>query len=645
MSNNTGVTTNETDQESLEIPNSGGARKSKLVTSGDTIDFLYEDTKTLWDLLQRGCRLSDNGRCYGWRNSKSDTSYTWINYRQFIKRAEDFASGLLKIGLKQGQSSYVGIYASNCIEYVVTQHGCWSQSIIIIPLYDTLGAEASSFIIKQAEIETVICDTEDKVKRLISKRNEITTLKHIIMINDVSKETIQLAKDEGIKIHLFKEIEELGEKHHTENLLPSPSDICLVCYTSGTTGNPKGAIVTHGNIVSVLSSISLVVKNQPFTKDDTAISYLPLAHMLEQVVQANILMNGGSIGFYSGDVNKVVEDMQILQPTFFPTVPRVLNKLYDKAQALINFKLKSCPQKENPMTQKDMLKPFLAGLGGKVRSILSTAAPIHKNVLQFCTEGLGCEIMEAYGQTETCGPCTMSWSDSTHDASGSVGSPVPCNIVKLVDVPEMEYFAKNSEGEVCVKGHNVFKGYLKDPIRTAEALDDEGWLHTGDIGMWLPNGTLKIIDRKKNILKLAQGEYVAPEKIESVYSMSPYVSQVFVHGDSLERFLVGIVIPEKQFVLSRVNESLKNKQWKEICQDSTVKQIILEDIQQKGKAAGLNAIEQVKDIHLHPDVLTSDDGFLTPTSKIKRYVCRKYFTEQTERLYKNIKEKYKNSQN
>ncbi|PRD34860.1 UNVERIFIED_CONTAM: Acsl5 [Trichonephila clavipes] len=216
------------------LKNSGGARKSKLVSSGNTIEFMFEDTKTLCDVLQRGCRISDNGRSYGWRNSVSDTSYTWINYKQFIKRAENFSSGLLKIRLKQGQSTYVGIYSSSCLEYAITQHGCWCQSMIIIPLYDTLGPAASSFIIKQAEIETVICDTEDKVQRLISKRKEIPTLKHIIMVND-----------------------ELGEKNPADKLLPSPSDICLVCYTSGTTGDPKGALVTHGNIVSVLSSINI----------------------------------------------------------------------------------------------------------------------------------------------------------------------------------------------------------------------------------------------------------------------------------------------------------------------------------------------------------------------------------------------------
>ncbi|GFX75931.1 long-chain-fatty-acid--CoA ligase 6 [Trichonephila clavipes] len=219
MSNTTkDITNQEIDQESIEIPNSGGARKSKLVSSGNTIEFMFEDTKTLCDVLQRGCRISDNGRSYGWRNSVSDTSYTWINYKQFIKRAENFSSGLLKIRLKQGQSTYVGIYSSSCLEYAITQHGCWCQSMIIIPLYDTLGPAASSFIIKQAEIETVICDTEDKVQRLISKRKEIPTLKHIIMVNDVSKETNQLAKDENIKIHFFKEIEELGEKNPADKL-------------------------------------------------------------------------------------------------------------------------------------------------------------------------------------------------------------------------------------------------------------------------------------------------------------------------------------------------------------------------------------------------------------------------------------------
>ncbi|KAG8537228.1 hypothetical protein GDO81_024878, partial [Engystomops pustulosus] len=170
-------------------------------------------------------------------------------------------------------------------------------------------------------------------------------------------------------------------------------------------------------------------------------------------------------------------------------------------------------------------------MGGRVRVMVTGAAPISENVLSFLRAALGSQIFEAYGQTECGAGCSFSTPGDW--TAGHVGAPLPCNLLKLVDVTDMNYFSSNGEGEVCIKGSNVFKGYLKDPEKTAEAIDEEGWLHTGDIGKWLPNGTLKIIDRKKNIFKLAQGEYIAPEKIENVYGRSAPVAQVFVHGDSL----------------------------------------------------------------------------------------------------------------
>ncbi|GBM67051.1 Long-chain-fatty-acid--CoA ligase 1 [Araneus ventricosus] len=211
-------------------------------------------------------------------------------------------------------------------------------------------------------------------------------------------------------------------------------------------------------------------------------------------------------------------------------------------------------------------------------------------------------------------------------------------MMKVVDVPDMGYFSKDSKGEVCVKGHCVFKGYLKDPAKTAEALDEDGWLHTGDIGMWLPNGTLKIIDRKKNFFKLAQGIYAAPEKIENVYGMSPFVAQVFVGGESLKSFVVAIVIPDKETVLQWSKENLKCNSWSEICNDPAVKALIFEDMLKRGKEAGLYSFEQVKAIHLHPEVLTYEAGFLTLTSKIKREFCKKYFAKEIETLYSSYNE-------
>ncbi|XP_016427678.1 long-chain-fatty-acid--CoA ligase 5-like [Sinocyclocheilus rhinocerous] len=244
------------------------------------------------------------------------------------------------------------------------------------------------------------------------------------------------------------------------------------------------------------------------------------------------------------------------------------------------------------------------------------------------------QIFEAYGQTECTAACSFTMPGDWH--TGHVGVPIPCNIVKLVDVEEMNYFASSGEGEVCVKGKNVFRGYLNDPEKTAEALDQDGWLHTGDIGKWLPSGVLKIIDRKKNIFKLAQGEYIAPEKIENVYIRSAPVAQVFVHGDSLQSSLVAIVVPDPE-VLPGFAEILGVKgSLEELCRNQEIKKAIISDLNKLGREAGLKSFEQVKDLYLHPDMFTIENGLLTPTLKAKRADLTKFFKVQIESLYANM---------
>uniref|UniRef100_A0A8C3H7H2 long-chain-fatty-acid--CoA ligase n=3 Tax=Chrysemys picta bellii TaxID=8478 RepID=A0A8C3H7H2_CHRPI len=268
--------------------------------------------------------------------------------------------------------------------------------------------------------------------------------------------------------------------------------------------------------------------------------------------------------------------------------------------------------------------------------MVTAAAPISPSVLTLLRGALGCQIFEAYGQTECAAGCTFTVpGDCT---SGHVGAPLPCNILKLEDVADMNYFSSNNEGEVCIKGPNVFKGYLKDPEKTAEAIDTDGWLHTGDIGKWMPNGTLKIIDRKKNIFKLAQGEYIAPEKIENVYIRSAPVAQVFVHGESLKSSLVGVVVPDPE-VLPKFAAKLGIKgSSEEIYKNSVLKKAILEDMVKVGRDAGLKSFEQVKDIYIHPEMFTIEQGLLTPTLKAKRAELSKYFQTQIEALYANMQE-------
>uniref|UniRef100_A0A672N7E3 Long-chain-fatty-acid--CoA ligase n=1 Tax=Sinocyclocheilus grahami TaxID=75366 RepID=A0A672N7E3_SINGR len=447
-------------------------------------------------------------------------------------------------------------------------------------------------------------------------------------------------------------LQNIGKAHRQHPVPPQPDDLAIICFTSGTTGNPKGAMLTHRNIVSNSSAFIYVTKSScPIGPQDVHISYLPLAHMFERVVQGLILVHGARIGYFQGDIRILMDDLTTLKPTVFPVVPRLLNRMFDKIYGQANSSLKrhilefAFRRKENEMKSgimrrdsvwdKIIFKKVQASVGGHVRMMLTGAAPISAPVLTFLRAALGCQFYEGYGQTEcTAGSTTTLPGDWT---AGHVGAPLSCNDIKLVDVAEMNYYAAKGEGEVCVRGPNVFKGYLKDPEKTKEALDEDGWVHTGDIGKWLPNGTLKIVDRKKHIFKLAQGEYIAPEKIENIYIRSEAVAQTFVHGDSLQACLVAIIVPDPDFLPGWAKKRGIEGSYEELCKNKEVKKAILEDIVKLGKESGLKSFEQVKDIALHTEMFSIQNGLLTPTLKAKRADLRNHFRKLIDELYSNIK--------
>nr|KAF6303397.1 acyl-CoA synthetase long chain family member 5 [Myotis myotis] len=412
-------------------------------------------------------------------------------------------------------------------------------------------------------------------------------------------------------------------------------------------------MLTHQNVVSNASAfLRCVEESFAPTPEDVSISYLPLAHMFERVVQIVVYSCGARVGFFQGDIRLLPDDMKTLKPTLFPVVPRLLNRIYDKVQnsaktPLKKFMLKMAISskfnevkrgiiRRNSLWDKLIFAKIQDNLGGKVRIMVTGAAPISSPVLEFLRAAMGCPVFEAYGQTECTAGCTFTLPGDWRP--GHVGVPLACNHVKLEDVPDMNYFSVNGEGEICIKGVNVFKGYLKDPEKTAEALDKDGWLHTGDIGRWLPNGTLKITDRKKNIFKLAQGEYIAPEKIENVYSRSGPVQQIFVHGESLRSSLVAVVVPDSEVLPTFAAKLGVKGSFEELCQNQIVKEAILEDLQKVGKEGGLKSFEQVKSIYLHPEPFSIENGLLTPTLKAKRGELSKYFQTQINSLYENMQE-------
>ncbi|XP_058854306.1 long-chain-fatty-acid--CoA ligase 1-like isoform X2 [Acipenser ruthenus] len=637
--------------QSVEIEGGDYARRSVLLDSDQSLAFYYSDAKTLYENFQRGLHVSNNGPCLGSR--KPNQPYEWICYQEVADRAEFLGSGLMHRGHTPTPDQFIGIFAQNRPEWTIAELACYTYSMVSVPLYDTLGAEAIAYIIEKAEISTVICDTPEKAQLLLEYASKgVHQLKTIILIDVFDLDLVGRAKKLGVEVVSLREIESVGKVNRKNPVPPKPDDLAVICFTSGTTGNPKGAMLTHANIVSNAAAFIKITKNlHVLTPEDVMISFLPLAHMFERVVEVLLLCHGARIGFFQGDIRLLMDDLKTLQPTIFPVVPRLLNRMFDRifGQAntplkrwLLDFatkrkeaELKSGIVRNDSVWDKLIFRKVQASLGGKVQLMITGAAPVSPTVLSFLRAALGCQFYEGYGQTECTAGCSMTLPGDW--TAGHVGPPLPCCTVKLVDVTEMNYFASKGEGEVCVKGANVFKGYLRDPEKTTEALDEDGWLHTGDIGKWLPNGTLKIIDRKKHIFKLAQGEYIAPEKIENIYIRSDPVAQVFVHGDSLQACLVAITVPDPEVLPSWAKKRGHEGSFKELCNNKEVKNAILEDMVKLGKEAGLKSFEQIKDIALHPEMFSIQNGLLTPTLKAKRGDLRNYFREQIDGLYSNIK--------
>uniref|UniRef100_A0A8D0AC42 Long-chain-fatty-acid--CoA ligase n=1 Tax=Sander lucioperca TaxID=283035 RepID=A0A8D0AC42_SANLU len=601
--------------QSVEIPGGDRARRSVLNDSDEPMTHFYSDACTMYEVFQRGLKVSNDGPCLGSR--KPNQPYEWQSYREVADRAEHIGSALLHRGHSHTGDKFVGIFSQNRPEWTISELACYTYSMVAVPLYDTLGTEAIGYIIDKASISTVICDVPQKARLILDCiSGKGRTVKTIVLIEPFDSELVSRGQECGIEILSLKEFE-----------LPKPDDLALICFTSGTTGNPKGAM---------WMLLLLLIQKYSLT--------------FFLFIYCVILIHGARIGYFQGDIRLLMDDLKMLQPTVFPVVPRLLNRMFDKVfgQAntplkkwLLDFafrrkeaELKCGVVRKDSMWDKLIFKKVQASLGGRVRLIITGAAPVSPTILTFLRAALGCQFYEGYGQTECTAGCSMTMPGDW--TAGHVGPPLPCNAVKLVDVVEMNYLAANGEGEVCVKGPNVFKGYLKDPEKTAEAIDQDGWLHTGDIGKWLPNGTLKITDRKKHIFKLAQGEYIAPEKIECVYSLSDPVAQIFVHGDSLQACLVGIVVPDPDFLPIWIKKKGIEGSYSELCKNKDVKNAILEDLLRLGKEAGLKSFEQVI-IALHPELFSVHNGLLTPTLKAKRAELRSYFREQIDELYATIK--------
>ena len=630
--------------------------------------------RTLYEAFRHGAALNPMGSCMGFRATSTTgmaTPFIYASYTECLSRINVLAAGMEVLELlrpNQDNLACLGLYTKNCMEFVLAEHAAYTISGIAVPFYDTLGPDTVEFILKQTSLKTVLCTRAQLDKLCQAKQTgNCPVFQAVILIDGVIPQAADAAQAAGLSLYSFGKVEAVGARHIAmqgfHHRPPNPDDVAFFCYTSGTTGDPKGALITHQNVMSSIAGLWAAAPELQMHTNDRHLSYLPLAHIFEHVVLTQVFLAGASAAFFRGDPLLLMEDLQACRPTMLPVAPRVLNRMYDKIYAgmaaaggwkekLFHAAVaaKTRGLQEGYLTHavydRLLFHKIKTALGlDQIRMMVSGSAPLASNVMTFFRILLGVSIVEGYGQTEGAAAATIGHPDD-FTTVGHVGGPVGSVEIVLMDVPEMGYRHTDTQhqgqpchgrGEICIRGPSVFKGYYKDEAKTKETIDDEGWLHSGDIGLWRPDGNLQIVDRKKNIFKLSQGEYVAPEKIENVLSRSGLIAQCFVYGDSFQSSLVAIVVPDEEpsmlWAKQQGDASLAGASFAQLCQSPALKEAILADIRRLAQESKLAGFEIVKAIHLEPKPFSAEEDLLTPTFKLKRQKAKEKYENVIRKLY------------
>ncbi|XP_020099651.1 long chain acyl-CoA synthetase 2 [Ananas comosus] len=612
-----------------------------------------------WDFFSGAVKRYPENQMLGHRqvvNGKVGT-YVWQTYEEVYHKVMKIGSCMRSCGINPGDRC--GIYGSNCPEWVIAMEACTSQGIVYVPLYDTLGANAVEFIIGHAEISTAFVQ-EIKIPSILACLPRCGAhLKTIVSFGGVTSAQKEEAGQWGTSCFSW---EEFISSDNSNPRLPAKNkdDICTIMYTSGTTGDPKGVLITNSAVVAqVMNTEHLLLEtDKVVTEEDSYFSFLPLAHIFDQIIENYCIYKGASIGFWRGDVRYLMDDIQELKPTIFCGVPRVYDRIYAGInhkiatggvlakmlfqiayeQKLRNLKRGMKQHEASPFFDKLVFHKIKQGLGGRIRLLISGAAPLPRHVEEFLRVVGCCVLVQGYGLTESCSGCFTSIAN-VFSMVGTVGVPASTIEARLESVPEMGYNALSQalpRGEICLRGTTLFSGYHKRPDLMDEVLID-GWFHTGDIGEWQQDGAMKIIDRKKNIFKLSQGEYVAVEHVESAYMQCPLIASVWVYGNSFESFLVGVAVPERKPLEDWAASNNVIGNFEEICKHPKAKKHILDELNTTGRKHELKGFEMLKAVYLETAPFDIERGLITPTFKLKRPQLLKYYKECIDGLYQEAK--------
>jgi len=599
--------------------------------------------------------------------------YIWITYSDLERLSRSFARGLLERGVKPRDK--VCIFADTRAEWLVAAWACWRNSIAVVTVYTNLGEDGIAYCINQMQVTTVITSST-LIEKLSSTIKQLPSVTDIIYFeNPLDRKAIESPAD-GVDVISFNQLINIGSKSSHALSPPNPEDIAVVMYTSGSTGNPKGVLLTHLNMVSALQAlIPAVTKvtdrggvSAGELGDGSYIGYLPLAHVLEMLAEHVMLTIGVKIGYSSAltltDTSPGIRagddgDLSILKPIGMCCVPLILDRIYkgiqkkialrgDVMRGLISFCIEyrsGWVERgfDTPIMNFIIFKKFRAITGGNLKLIICGGAPLSQEPQKFISTCLGAPVMQGYGLTET--TATACISDSVDFELGHVGPPLMGVHLKITDWDEGGYTVQDPQGprgEIVIGGKHVAAGYYLMPDKTKEEFYEEDgvrFFKTGDIGQVLEGGRVKIIDRKKDLVKLQAGEYVSLGKVESNLKVIPVVDNICVYADPSKNAVVSLLLPNReniQVIAAEIYGNDVTHSFENLCVDPHVNRRVLDLIKQQGASAGLVKFEIPKAVHLVVDEWTPESGMVTAAFKLKRKPIEIRYKKDIEAMYLSL---------
>lgn len=604
--------------------------------------------------------------------------YTWRSYSEVASEAENFGKGLRELRINPRDK--IVLYANTCAEWMISAIAAFRHSMAIVTIYTNLGEEGVLHGISQTESATVIV-SQELLPRLLSVLPKASSVTNIIIIPN-HKFCSLPENTEQVRFHRYNDLISTGATYSVCSSPPDPSDTAIIMYTSGSTGVPKGVVLTHGNIVQALYCIlptaeDAVTATEPITEADSYIAVLPLAHVLELLAENIMLLMGVAIGYSNPktftDTGTMVAkgckgDASILKPSAVCVVPLVLDSIYKGIRAKVALRgeffkelIEFCYQyrlkwvrrgHDTPIMNRLIFKKFRDVVGGRLRLLLSGGAPLAPDAHNFCRTCLGITLMQGYGLTETC--ATACIPDSADLSTGRVGPPLQEVDIRIVNWEEGGYRVTDPQGprgEIIIGGAHVAKEYYGMPEKTKEDFfNDLGkrWFRTGDIGQMMQDGTIRIIDRKKDLVKLQGGEYVSLGKVESLLKLHPAVDNICVYAESSKTHSVAIVIPGEAWMDEAIVRHGKTGLTREeACLDADIVADVAATLFKHGLSQRLEKFEIPKAVTLVAEPWTPESGLITAAFKLKRKSIEMAYRDDIVELYagNNNNTKLKNVNN